>query len=72
VLNQLGNGCLSTSNEEFPWGSQIEGLQLLLQYNAQNATTLCKFLEKLSTELESFVLGVRKQFAFQELEVNCS
>lgn len=70
VLNQLANGCLSPSNEEFPCGSQIEGLQLLLQYNAQNGIPLCKFLEKLFTELESFVLGVSKQFAFQEREVN--
>jgi hypothetical protein len=55
MLNQLANCCLSPSNEEFSCASQIEDLQLLPQYNGQNGIPLCKFLEKLFTEFESFV-----------------
>jgi zinc finger-like protein len=78
VLNQLANGCLSPSDEQCSNGSHIEGLQLLLHHNAQNGMPLCKFLDKLCGELESFMLGVSKQFSFQETEVmpiiskNCS
>ncbi|KAK4568395.1 hypothetical protein RGQ29_003971 [Quercus rubra] len=78
MLNQLANGCLSPSDEQFPNGSYIEGLQLLLHHNVQNGIPLCKFLDKLCRELESFMLGVSKQFSFQETKVipiirkNCS
>ena len=71
MLNQLANGCLSPSDEQFPNGSYIEGLQLLLHHNVQKGIPLCKFLDKLCRELESFMLGVSKQFSFQETKVNC-
>lgn len=71
VLNRLANCCLPPSDEQFLNGHHIEGLLLLLQYNPQNGTSLSMFLENLCRELESFLLEVNKQFAFQEMEVNC-
>ncbi|XP_048330069.2 zinc finger protein BRUTUS-like At1g18910 isoform X1 [Ziziphus jujuba] len=78
VLNKLVDGHLSSSNEQFPNKHRIEGLQRLLYSTAKNDTPLSKFVEKLSWELESFIVEINKQFSFHEIEVfpiiskNCS
>ncbi|KAL5544275.1 hypothetical protein UlMin_008059 [Ulmus minor] len=78
VINEIVHGSVSSSNEGFPIGSQIEGLHMLLYHNERNDTNFCKFVEKLCWELESFVAEISKQFAFHEAEVfsiisqNCS
>ncbi|KAK9278654.1 hypothetical protein L1049_028227 [Liquidambar formosana] len=78
VLNKVSNGCQSLPYGQFPDESQIEGLQRSLNYDAQNGIPLCKFVEKLCWELESFLKGIIKHLAFQETEVfpliskNCS
>ncbi|KAK3226051.1 hypothetical protein Dsin_005913 [Dipteronia sinensis] len=74
VLNELPSGCPSPPEEQF----HIEGLQKLLNHFFQDGIPLCKFVETLICELESFVMQVSKQFSFQETEVftifsqNCS
>ncbi|XP_021808362.1 zinc finger protein BRUTUS-like At1g18910 isoform X1 [Prunus avium] len=78
VLNELFNSCLYPSSEQFPNEIHVEGLQRLLYCTPENGTPLCKFVEKLCWELESFVVGINKHFAFQETKVfpivrmNCS
>ncbi|XP_061358857.1 zinc finger protein BRUTUS-like At1g18910 [Gastrolobium bilobum] len=69
VLNKISNGWLSKSVEQFLGGSHIEDIQQLLFYNSESGMPLSKFVEKLCRKLESFVSGVNKQFAFQEIEV---
>lgn len=70
VLNKLVDGHLSSSNEQFPNKHRIEGLQRLLYSTAKNDTPLSKFVEKLSWELESFIVEINKQFSFHEIEVH--
>ncbi|CAN6717852.1 unnamed protein product [Malus baccata var. baccata] len=78
VLNELFNGCLYPYSEQFSNESHVEGLQRLLYYEPQDGTPLSKFVEKLCWELESFLVGINKYFAFQETKVvpivrkNCS
>ncbi|RXH76061.1 hypothetical protein DVH24_001640 [Malus domestica] len=78
VLNELFNGCLYPYSEQFPNESHVEGLQRLLYHEPQDGTPLSKFVEKLCWELESFLVGINKYFAFQETKVvpivrkNCS
>ncbi|TKY55135.1 RING finger protein [Spatholobus suberectus] len=69
VLNKHAYDWLSKSIEQFLGESNIEDIQQLLFYNSESGIPLSKFVEKLCLKLESFVLGVNKQFAFQENEV---
>ncbi|KAL2321921.1 hypothetical protein Fmac_026300 [Flemingia macrophylla] len=69
VLNKHTYDWLSKSNEQFLGESNIEDIQKLLFYNSESGIPLSKFVEKLCQKFESFVSGVKKQFAFQENEV---
>lgn len=66
-INELPSGCPARPKEQF----HVEPLQQLLYHYFHNSNPPCKFVEKLIWELESFVIDVRKQFAFQETEVYC-
>ncbi|KAJ0049275.1 hypothetical protein Pint_15297 [Pistacia integerrima] len=74
VSNELTACCLSPSKEQF----QVESLQQLLNSYIQNGIPMCMYVEKLFCELETFVMEISKQFAFQETQVftvcrqNCS
>ncbi|KAH9775849.1 zinc finger protein BRUTUS-like [Citrus sinensis] len=63
-INELPSGCPARPKEQF----HVEPLQQLLYHYFHNSNPPCKFVEKLICELESFVMDVRKQFAFQETE----
>ncbi|KAH9719882.1 zinc finger protein BRUTUS-like [Citrus sinensis] len=63
-INELPSGCPARPKEQF----HVEPLQQLLYHYFHNSNPPCKFVEKLIWELESFVIDVRKQIAFQETE----
>ncbi|KAI3912679.1 hypothetical protein MKW92_037402 [Papaver armeniacum] len=70
VLNELVDESSSFSYGRFPDDSQIEGLFKALQiFSSQNFTSLSSHLEKLRSQLVSFIEGVSAHFAFQESEV---
>ncbi|KAF6159889.1 hypothetical protein GIB67_032973 [Kingdonia uniflora] len=70
VLSEVASDCLSFTYQRFPSNSQIEGLFRILQdINAQNEICLPKLAEKLCLQLEYFMTGLAKHFAFQESEV---
>lgn len=54
--------------DQFFGESHIEYMHQLLFYNSESEPST-KFVEKLCGKLESFVSGVNRQFAFQEIEV---
>ncbi|RZC58738.1 hypothetical protein C5167_006041 [Papaver somniferum] len=70
VLNELVDEPSSFSYGRFPDDSQIEGLfQALQNFSAQNITLSSSHLEKLGSQLVSFIEGISVHFAFQESEV---
>ncbi|KAE9610036.1 putative aminoacyltransferase, E1 ubiquitin-activating enzyme [Lupinus albus] len=68
LLNKPAYDWLPKSTEQFLGESHIEDLQQLL-CNSESGMPLCNFVEELCRKLESFISGVKKQFAFQETEV---
>ncbi|KAI3894295.1 hypothetical protein MKX03_001842 [Papaver bracteatum] len=69
VLNELVDESSSFSYGRFPDDSQIEGLFQALQiFSSQNITS-SSHLEKVRSQLVSFIEGVSAHFAFQESEV---